>query len=115
MPNFMLDDQQKALQEKTRAFIAEKIIPYEKDPRCTSHGPTEELRDELIALAREAGLLSSHMSTDFGGLGLNHMNKAILFEEAGYSPLGPVALNIAAPDEGNMHMLHEVATDEQKK
>ena len=55
------------------------------------------------------------MSTDFGGLGLNHMNKAILFEEAGYSPLGPVALNIAAPDEGNMHLLHEVATNEQKE
>lgn len=115
MPNFMLDDEQKALQEKTRAFISEKIIPYEKDPRCTSHGPTEELRDELIALAHEAGLISSHMSTDYGGLGLNHMNKAILFEEAGYSPLGPVALNIAAPDEGNMHLLHEVATDEQKE
>jgi alkylation response protein AidB-like acyl-CoA dehydrogenase len=43
------------------------------------------------------------------------MSKAILFEEAGYSPLGPVALNIAAPDEGNMHLLHEVATPEQKE
>ncbi|CAB3773356.1 hypothetical protein BPA30113_07234 [Burkholderia paludis] len=61
------------------------------------------------------GLFSSHVSLDFGGLGLDHMSKAMLFEEAGYSPLGPVALNIAAPDEGNMHLLHEVTAPEQKE
>lgn len=115
MPNFHLTEQQKELQAKTRAFIAEKIIPLENDPRCTAHGPDEDLRREMIELGREAGLLSSHMSPEFGGLGLDHMSKAILFEEAGYSPLGPVALNIAAPDEGNMHMMHEIATDEQKE
>jgi acyl-CoA dehydrogenase len=38
-----------------------------------------------------------------------------VFEEAGYSPLGPVALNIFAPDEGNMHLLEVVATPEQKE
>jgi acyl-CoA dehydrogenase len=27
-----------------RAFIADEIIPMERDPRCTPHGPTEELR-----------------------------------------------------------------------
>src|SRR3546814_4018109 len=39
---------------------------------------------------------------------------AEVFRAAGYSPLGPVALNIAAPDEGNMHLLERVANDEQK-
>jgi acyl-CoA dehydrogenase len=38
-----------------------------------------------------------------------------VFEEAGYSPLGPVALNIHAPDEGNIHLMEAVATDEQKE
>ena len=41
---------------------------------------------------------------------------SIVFEEAGaYSLLGPQALNCAAPDEGNMHLLEVVATDEQKE
>ncbi|MFL8988621.1 acyl-CoA dehydrogenase family protein [Pseudomonas sp. QLc11A] len=115
MPDFNLSARQQALQERTRAFIAEKVIPYERDPRCTAHGPSEDLRQELISLGRASGLLSSHVSTDFGGLALDHASKAILFEEAGYSPLGPVALNIAAPDEGNMHLLQEVATPEQKE
>ena len=103
------------LQQRTRSFIAEKIIPYEKDARCTPHGPTEDLRRELIELARTAGLLSSHVSIAMGGLGLDHRAKAIVFEEAGYSPLGPIALNIHAPDEGNMHLLEQVATPEQQE
>ncbi|MES2756667.1 MAG: acyl-CoA dehydrogenase family protein [Pseudomonadota bacterium] len=103
------------LQQRTRSFIADKIIPFESDPRCTPHGPTEELRRELVALGREAGLLSSHVSVAMGGLGLDHRAKAIVFEEAGYSPLGPVALNIHAPDEGNMHLLEEVATPAQQE
>jgi acyl-CoA dehydrogenase len=103
------------LQQRTRSFIADKIIPFESDPRCTPHGPTEELRRELVELGRAAGLLSSHVSVAMGGLGLDHRAKAIVFEEAGYSPLGPVALNIHAPDEGNMHLLEEVATPAQQE
>ena len=40
---------------------------------------------------------------------------AIVFEAAGYSPLGPVALHCAAPDEGNMNLLAKVATPEQQE
>jgi acyl-CoA dehydrogenase len=103
------------LQERVRAFIADEIVPMESDTRQTAHGPTEELRRELIAKARSAELLSAHVSRDFGGLGLDHFGKAIVFEEAGYSPLGPIALNIFAPDEGNMHLLEAVATPEHKE
>lgn len=113
--NFELTPELQELQRRTRAFIADKIIPYEADPRCKPHGPTEDLRRELVALGRAAGLLASHVSKEMGGLGLDHRAKAIVFEEAGYSPLGPVALNIHAPDEGNMHLLEEVATPAQKE
>ena len=50
-----------------------------------------------------------------GGMGLSHIEKAVVFEEAGYSWLGPTALNIHAPDEGNIHLMEEVATHEQKE
>jgi acyl-CoA dehydrogenase len=49
-----------------------------------------------------------------GGLGLSHIAKAVVFEEAGYSWLGPTAMNIHAPDEGNIHLMEAVATAEQK-
>ncbi|CAG4906720.1 acyl-CoA dehydrogenase family protein [Paraburkholderia saeva] len=112
--DFSLTPAQQELQQAVRRFIAEEVIPFEKDPRVTPHGPTEALRNELVAKAREAGLLTPHASRELGGLGLTHGDKAIVFEEAGYSTLGPVAMNIHAPDEGNIHLLEVVATEEQK-
>ncbi len=103
------------LQAQTRRFIAEQVIPLENDARQSSHGPDEALRRELVERARSAGLLTPHASIEMGGLGLSHIAKAIVFEEAGYSWLGPTALNIHAPDEGNIHLMEEVASQEQKE
>ena len=103
------------LQERTRAFIRDKVIPLEGDARQERHGPTDELRLELNALARDAGLLAPHVATEYGGLGLGHVGRAIVFEEAGYSVLGPLAMNLSAPDEGNMHLMEVVATPAQKE
>jgi acyl-CoA dehydrogenase len=113
--DFDIPSELRQLQARVRSFIAEEILPLESDRRQTAHGPTEELRRELMAKAKRAGLLSPHVSPAFGGLGLNHFGKAIVFEEAGYSPLGPVALNVFAPDEGNMHLLEAVAKPEHKE
>lgn len=113
--NFALSNDLLALQAKVRQFIAEQVIPYERDTRQTPHGPADDLRKELIAKAREAGLLTPHASVELGGLGLSHLAKAVVFEEAGYSPLGPIALNIHAPDEGNIHLMEVVANEAQKR
>ncbi len=112
--DFQLTPAQQELQQRTRRFIADEVIPFENDPRQGDHGPSEALRDALVARARDAGLLTPHASVEHGGLGLSHVDKAIVFEEAGYSPLGPVALNIHAPDEGNIHLMEVVATPAQK-
>ena len=112
--DFQLPEELLDLQQRTRRFIAEQVIPFENDPRQDRHGPSEALRRDLVGLAREAGLLTPHASREFGGLGLSHIAKAIVFEEAGYSPLGPTAMNIAAPDEGNIHMMEVVASQAQK-
>ncbi len=113
--DFTLSDEFVQLKTRTERFIAEKIIPLEKEARQTAYGPTEELRHELVALGRESGLLSPHVGREWGGLGLNHRAKAVVFEAAGYSPLGPLALNCFAPDEGNMHLLEQVADAAQKE
>jgi acyl-CoA dehydrogenase len=113
--DFTLSNKQRELQQRTRVFIQEQIIPMESDPRHGSHGPEESLRNDLVALARQAGLLTPHASLEMGGLGLTHLEKAVVFEEAGYSRLGPTAMNIHAPDEGNIHLMEVVASDAQKE
>ena len=112
--DFAVAPELQTLQTRIRTFIADEVIPLENDPRRTRHGPTEELRRELIEKARAAGVLAPHVAREYGGLALSHIGRAIAFEEAGYSPLGPVALNVFAPDEGNMHLLEAVASPAQK-
>lgn len=113
--DFSLPNELEELGERVLAFVKKEIIPYENDPRWTAHGPSEELRRELTGKAREAGLLSIHAPKEYGGLGLSHVGKAVVFEAAGYSMLGPAALHCQAPDEGNIHLLEQVANPEQKE
>ena len=113
--DFTPDPGDLALAVRTADFVRTAVVPFEQDPRWTSHGPTDELRDELTALASGAGLLSPHIARELGGHGLTHRGRAIVFEEAGWSMLGPVALNIAAPDEGNAHLLAHVGTADQQE
>jgi acyl-CoA dehydrogenase len=115
MMDFSLTPKLEELRDRTRSFIRDQVVPFEKDPRQNEHGPGEDLRKELIGLARKAGLLTPHASIEMGGLGLSHIEKAIVFEEAGYSSLGPTAMNIHAPDEGNIHLLEAIASPEQKE
>ncbi len=115
MIDFSLPPELDALRERVARFVRDEIVPFERDPRRGAHGPTDGLRHELNALARREGLLSPHVATKWGGMGLSHLGRAVVFEEAGYSLLGPLALNCAAPDEGNMHLLEAVATAAQKE
>lgn len=100
----------------TRELIRSEVLPIEDAHagNFTSAGG-EELRLTLQALARDAGVFAPHAPTRYGGLGLGMTDRAPVFEEAGYSLFGPIALNIAAPDEGNVHMLDHIATPEQKE
>lgn len=96
-----------------RAFIRDVVIPREPPGGVVT--PTDELRLELQQAAREAGVFAPTVARAFGGLGLDLRGQARVLEEAGYSLLGPLAANCAAPDEGNMHLLAVVARDDQKE
>lgn len=115
MVEFQRSQREVELEARTQAFIRETIIPYERDPRLTAHGPAEELVHELRAKARAAGLLAPQVGEEWGGYGLCHREIATVLRASGYSMLGPVAMNCMAPDEGNMHLLEKVATREQKE
>lgn len=102
-----------AIAERVETFVRETVAPYERDPRCGAHGPSEDLVIELRAKAKAAGVLTPHVRAD--GSHLHHREVAIVLRAAGLSPLGPVAVNVAAPDEGNMYLLGRRASEEQKR
>lgn len=97
---------------RIESFIRETVIPFESDWRTGPHGPSDELVFELKELARQAGLLTPHVLPD--GSHLTQRETAIVLRATGLSPLGPLACNTAAPDEGNMYLLGKVGSPEQK-
>jgi acyl-CoA dehydrogenase len=98
---------------RVEAFVRQTIVPYEQDPRRSSHGPTDALVDEMRSKARAAGVLTPHILPD--GSHLTQRETAHVLKKTGLSPLGPLACNTAAPDEGNMYLLGKVGSPEQKK
>ncbi len=101
-----------AIAARVEAFVREQIVPYEGDPRCGDHGPSDDLVRELRNLARAADLMTPHILPD--GAHLSHRATALVLRAAGLSPLGPLAVNVFAPDEGNMYLLGKAATPAQK-
>ena len=95
-------------------FVRDIVVPYEQDPRRDHHDcPSEELVAELKAKARAAGLMTPHILAD--GRHMSQRETAIVLRASGLSPLGPLALNTAAPDEGNMYLLGKVASPDIKE
>jgi acyl-CoA dehydrogenase len=101
------------LRDRVRAFVADVVVPAEQE--ALAGDVTDELRVRLQGLARKAGVLAPQAPAEYGGGGADFLTTALLLEEAGYSLLGPLAMNCAAPDEGNMHLLSVVASAPQKE
>lgn len=99
--------------DRIARFVDDVVIPREQD--AFAAGVDDALRKELQQEAKAAGLWAPQLPADLGGGGFAFDEAAVLLEEAGRSLLGPLALNCSAPDEGNMHMLHMLATPAQRE
>jgi alkylation response protein AidB-like acyl-CoA dehydrogenase len=111
--DFSLPEPVQVIARRVREFIDAEVIPLE--PYYGEHidGIHPSRLEAVRARAKAAGLWAPQLPKDLGGLGLTLQEIVPLFEEAGRSLLGPVALNCSAPDEGNMHLLHMYANPEQ--
>jgi acyl-CoA dehydrogenase len=104
----------KEIATRVEAFVRDIVASYEQDPRRDHHGaPLDELVIELRQKARAAGVLTPHILPD--GRHLTQRETAIVLQRTGLSPLGPLACNTAAPDEGNMYLLGKVGGPELKE
>ncbi|MCC9195290.1 acyl-CoA dehydrogenase family protein [Arthrobacter sp. zg-Y820] len=105
-------DTVEALRRRTRDFIRQTVLPAEPAPGQRMDQAT---RDRLQQAAKDAGVFAPHVPQEYGGQGVPIQWWSVIFQEAGYSPIGPAALNCMAPDEGNMHLLELIGTAEQKR
>jgi acyl-CoA dehydrogenase len=116
--DFTLTPELEAIRVRVRQFIADVVKPGE---RAIDEAGTENRREYLKLLvgmrasAREEGLWLPHMPAEWGGMGLGHVELAMVQAEAAKAYYGPFVLNCQAPDEGNMHTLLHWGTDAQKE
>ncbi|MBS4071162.1 MAG: acyl-CoA dehydrogenase family protein [Algoriphagus sp.] len=102
------------LLEKYREFVKEELFPIDLK---VVQGPFKSflpILHELRAKAKELGLFAPHLSTQDEGVGLNLVQFAQVSEILGQSPIGHYVFNCAAPDIGNMELLHLFGTEEQQ-
>ncbi len=105
-----ISDHVVSLGAKIEEFVRTIVIPYEQDKRRDRHGaPTDELVSEIRCRARDAGVLTPHIMAD--GSHLSQVETAHILIRTGLSPLGPLACNTMAPDEGNMYLLSQVGSE----
>jgi acyl-CoA dehydrogenase len=117
--DFTLAPEHEEIRTRVRDFIQGTVIPAVTRP------DNEELalsRSEYLATildlrkqAKALGLWLPHMPVEWGGMGLGHVELAMVQAEAGKTRIGPWVLNCMAPDEGNMHTLLHWANDDQKE
>jgi len=122
--DFTFTPELEELRDRVRTFVSEVIRPAETE--LVSEQANQQALDSasktrleiLISLRRKAhkaGIWLPHMPEEWGGMGLGHVELAMVQAEAARSYYGPWVFNCQAPDEGNMHTLLHWATDDQKE
>jgi acyl-CoA dehydrogenase len=110
----------KQYQERLRTFMDEHVYPsepvYERQ-MAESGDPHHQpiVMEEIKTRSREAGLWNMFLPDAEHGAGLSNSEYAPLAEILGRSHIASEACNCSAPDTGNMEVLRQFATDEQKQ
>lgn len=113
--NFEISDKMKAVIEMIDEFVDKELIPMEAE------FVTAEFRDMLPALkekremVKKMELWAPNHPKEYGGMGLDLVEHALVSEALGRSPLGHYVFNCQAPDAGNIEILHLHGTDSQKE
>jgi acyl-CoA dehydrogenase len=110
------------LRERILDFMDDNVYPQERgimeglDAEVATGVPYPKILVEIREKAKSEGLWNLFMPDERFGPGLSNWEYGLLCEEMGRSPAAaPMAFNCSAPDTGNMEILAEHGTDEQRE
>lgn len=109
------DQQIDALLEQIREFMRDEVYPLESRLLREGFGALLPTLREKRQLVKQQGLWAPHLPEEYGGLGLSLSDFGRVSEILGTSPLGHFLFNCQAPDIGNMEILIEHGSAEQKE
>jgi acyl-CoA dehydrogenase len=113
--DFSVSERVRSMRALVRDFLRKEVHPLEPTLRLRGFAAVLPQLRAVRAKARETGLFAAHMPPEYGGAHLKLTEFAHLSEELGKSPIGHYCFNVQAPDIGNMELILEHGTAEQKE
>ncbi|MGZ8604358.1 MAG: acyl-CoA dehydrogenase family protein [Actinomycetota bacterium] len=83
MSTYALSDEERAIQERTRRFVDEDLIPHEVEAEMHGGRLPDQLRERHRRLATELGLSAMNMPTELGGGGMTMLQQVLVSEQIG--------------------------------
>ena len=113
--DFGIDDELADTLDRVRNYVDEELIPLEEKFVDQDFGELLPLLHRRREEVKDLGLFTPQLPEEYGGLGLSLLEFGHIAAELGRSPVGHYVFNCQAPDAGNMEILIEHATDEQRE
>jgi acyl-CoA dehydrogenase len=127
MPIPGLDPAVNDIRRRTADFVNAEILPNEEilyrtsrageldgDEQERAHHQSIELREAIKVKVNEAGLWAPHLPAQYGGMGLDFLELAYMYEILSYAVGASALFGVAAPNSGNASVLVKYGTEEQK-
>jgi len=112
--DFSIPESTQALLTRIRELMDTEVLPVENDYLGKSFLDALPALNAVRRKVKDAGLWLPQIPKKYGGVGLSFMDYAMVCEQLARSPYGNYCFNAQAPDAGNMEVLVEFGTDEQK-
>jgi len=97
-----------------RKYVEKELYPLEEDFKHMSWSEIEAALKPLREANKERGWWLPQLPAEDGGMGLSVADHGLLCAEVGRTPFGMYVMNAQAPDAGNIEILIQHGTEEQK-
>jgi len=113
--DFEVSEKMKTVIEMMDEFVEKELIPLEPEFLRRPFREMLPVLSEKRRMVKQMELWAPQHPQEYGGMGLDLMEFALVSEALGRTPLGHYVFGAQAPDAGNIEILHLYGTEEQKK
>lgn len=113
--DFSVSEKMQAIIAMIDEFVDKELIPLEADFQNREFVEMLPVLEKKREMVKRMELWAPNHPKEYGGMGLNLVEHALVSEALGRTPLGHYVFGCQAPDAGNIEILHMYGTDEQKE
>jgi acyl-CoA dehydrogenase len=113
--DFNISEKMKTILGMIDEFVDQELIPLEPEFLTKPARSMMPVLEEKRKMVRQMELWAPNHPQEYGGMGLDLLDHALVSEALGRSPLGHYVFGCQAPDAGNIEILHQFGSEEQKK